>query len=109
VPPLAGFISKWYLGLGAVSGGSYWAVAVLAASSALNAAYFLPILHAAWFKERQGPWPDDHAHGSGEGHWMLLAPPLVTAALVVAAGVLANAPFSPLEWVRLITEKEYGP
>ena len=109
VPPLAGFISKWYLGLGAVSGGSYWAVAVLAASSALNAAYFLPILHAAWFKERQGPWPDDHTHGSGEGHWMLLAPPHITAALVIAAGVLANAPFSPLEWVRLITEKEYGP
>lgn len=109
VPPFAGFISKWYLGLGAVSGGSYWAVAVLAASSALNAAHFLPILHAAWFKERQGPWPDDHTHGSGEGHWMLLAPPLITAALVIAAGVLANAPFSPLEWVRLITEKEYGP
>jgi multicomponent Na+:H+ antiporter subunit D len=40
---------------------------------------------------------------------MMLAPPLVTAALVVAAGLLANAPFSPLEWVRLITEKEYGP
>jgi multicomponent Na+:H+ antiporter subunit D len=39
---------------------------------------------------------------------MLLAPPLATAALVVAAGVLANAPFSPLEWVRYITEIEYG-
>lgn len=105
VPPLAGFISKWYLGLGALSGGNAWAVAVLAASSALNAAYFLPILHAAWFKERTESWPEEHA---GEGSWMLLAPPLVTAALVIAAGVLASAPFSPLEWVRFITRQEYA-
>ncbi len=108
VPPFAGFVSKWYIGMGAVGSGSYWAVAILAASSALNAAYFLPILHAAWFKKRVDPWPADHAHGVGEGHWMLLAPPLITAALVVAAGVLANAPFSPLEWARHITEIEYG-
>ncbi|MFP5381582.1 MAG: complex I subunit 5 family protein, partial [Gammaproteobacteria bacterium] len=33
VPPLAGFISKWYLGLGALDAGMPWVLAVLAASS----------------------------------------------------------------------------
>ncbi|MFU8804642.1 MAG: hypothetical protein ACNA8W_12585 [Bradymonadaceae bacterium] len=35
----------------------------------------------------------------------LLWPTLVTAALVVLAGVLANMPFSPLDWVKLIAER----
>ena len=109
LPPFAGFISKWYLGVGAVAGGNAWAIAVLVASSALNAAYFLPILHAAWFQKQQGPWPHDHPQGRWETHWMLLLPPLITAALVVAAGLLANAPFSPLAWVRLLANREYGP
>jgi formate hydrogenlyase subunit 3/multisubunit Na+/H+ antiporter MnhD subunit len=54
VPPLAGFISKWYLGVGAVESGDFWVLGVLAVSSLLNAAYFLPILHAAWFQAAGG-------------------------------------------------------
>jgi multicomponent Na+:H+ antiporter subunit D len=40
---------------------------------------------------------------------MLLFPPLLTALLALLAGLLANAPFSPLEWARLITTLEYNP
>jgi multicomponent Na+:H+ antiporter subunit D len=40
---------------------------------------------------------------------MLLVPPLITALLALLAGVLANAPFSPLEWARLIAAREYHP
>jgi multicomponent Na+:H+ antiporter subunit D len=50
IPPIAGFVSKWYLGLGAVEAGLHWPIYLLAGSSLLNAAYFLPILHAAWFR-----------------------------------------------------------
>jgi predicted NBD/HSP70 family sugar kinase len=39
----------------------------------------------------------------------LLAPPLVTAFLVVTVGLLANARISPLAWVKLIVGREYGP
>lgn len=106
VPPFAGFISKWFLGSGAAAGHQQWALAVLAASSALNAAYFLPILYAAWFRPPAVEWP--RAAGRRETSWMLLAPPVTTALLVVLAGVLASAPFSPLGWVRLITRREYG-
>jgi multicomponent Na+:H+ antiporter subunit D len=107
VPPLAGFISKWYLGIGGLAAGKTWVVAVLVASSLLNAAYFLPILYVAWFKEQETPWPEERRFGRLETHWMLLLPPLVTALLVLFVGLLAKNPFSPLGWVQLITMREY--
>ncbi|CAG0898493.1 unnamed protein product, partial [Cyprideis torosa] len=50
VPPMAGFISKYYLGIGCIETGQPWVLLVLISSSLLNAAYFLPILHRAWFR-----------------------------------------------------------
>ncbi len=109
VPPLAGFITKWYLGLGALEAGQNWVIFVLAGSSLLNAGYFLPILYAAWFKAPPISWPDERAYGGRETAWALLAPPVVTALLTLAVGLLASAPFSPLQWVRFITTLEYMP
>ncbi|MGE0593958.1 MAG: proton-conducting transporter membrane subunit [Vicinamibacterales bacterium] len=109
VPPVAGFVSKWYLGVGAVEAGQPWVLGVLALSTVLNAAYFLPVLHAAWFRAPGGPWPEEHAFGRLETHWALLMPPLVTACLALGMGLLAGMPFSPLQWVRLIVERAYEP
>jgi multicomponent Na+:H+ antiporter subunit D len=109
VPPLAGFISKWYLGVGGLAAGQNWVILVLVASSLLNAAYFLPILYIAWFEQPKGPWPEEHYRGWLETHWMLLLPAVITALLALSAGLLANAPFSPLGWARLIALREYGP
>jgi len=109
VPFLAGAVTKKYLKLGAEQAGDDWAVWVLTASSLLNAAYFLPILWRAWARPPAGPWPAEHHSASGETHWMLLLPPLATAALVIWAGVFADSLFSPLAWVKLIAEREYGP
>ena len=106
-PPVAGFISKWYLGLGALGAGQAWVVFVLAASSLLNAAYFLPILHRAWFREPPDTWPDEHDFGRKETAWMLLLPPVATALMALAAGLVASAPFSPLDWANLITAREF--
>ena len=102
VPPLAGFVSKWYLGAGGLDAGQPAVVALLAGSSLLNAAYFLPILYRAWF--RDPPHPSRPKRRIG---WMLSLPPAATAALVVVAGLLANAPFSPLGWTRFIVSLEY--
>jgi multicomponent Na+:H+ antiporter subunit D len=109
VPPFAGYISKFYIQKGAVLAGEDWVVLVLGASSLLNAAYFLPILYRAWFLPPTVPWPRQRDSGRWETHWMLLAPPLFTAALIVLAGLLAEAPFTPLAWARTITAREYGP
>jgi len=107
LPPLAGFISKWYLALGGVQAGHPWVVAVLILSSLLNAAYFLPIIHAAWFKEPTVDWPE--RTGRLEYSWLLLAPPVVTALLSIAAGVWAGAGYTPAELARQVAELMYSP
>ncbi len=108
-PPLAGFISKWYLGLGALDAGQGWVIFILAGSSLLNAGYFLPVLYAAWFRAPADTWPAERSFGRYETAWALLAPPLVTAFLTLALGLLASAPFSPLQWARFITTLGYAP
>jgi multicomponent Na+:H+ antiporter subunit D len=110
IPPVAGFVSKWYLGLGAVeAGAAAWVLPVLVASSLLNAAYFLPILYRAWFKASPAAWPAAHEpSGRLETAGALLWPPVVTATLALAAGLFAAAPYSPLEWAELIAAREYG-
>ncbi len=108
VPPIAGFISKWYLGFGALEAGQPWVVGVLVASTLLNAGYFLPILYSAWFKE---PVPDD-AHpvpdAAREADGWMLYPTIVTGALSVAAGIAAGAGWSPLALARAVAAGVYG-
>jgi len=75
VPPTAGFISKWYILHGALDSGQMLAVAVIIVSTLLNAAYFLPIVYAAYFKKGPGE------HGE--------APlPIVIALTLTAAGTV---------------------
>jgi multicomponent Na+:H+ antiporter subunit D len=109
IPPVAGFVSKWFLGLGAVQAGvAAWVLPVLVASSLLNAAYFLPILYRAWFKAAPNAWPSEHAApGRLETAGALLWPPVITAVLALAAGLFAAASYSPLEWAELIAAREY--
>jgi multicomponent Na+:H+ antiporter subunit D len=109
VPPVAGFVSKWYLGLGALDAGMAWALAVLMASSLLNAAYFLPILRRAWFGEPPPQWPDEHIAAQGwleTSRWLLL-PAAIAAAVSLAVGIGASAPLSPFDWAQLIVAREY--
>jgi multicomponent Na+:H+ antiporter subunit D len=108
VPPIAGFVTKWHLGLGAVETGHQWVLVILALSTALNAAYFLPVLHVAWFRDQQSSWPEEHSYGRLETHWALLMPPLVTASVALEMGLLAGTAWSPLAWVRLIVERAYA-
>lgn len=106
-PPIAGFISKWYLGLGALETGQEWVILVLAGSSLLNAAYFLPIIYRAWFKLPNRVWSQTRDFGHKEAPWSLLMPPILTAVLALCAGLLASMPFSPLEWAKLIAAREF--
>lgn len=108
-PPLAGFVTKWTMGTGALAVGMNWVVAVLVVSSVLNAAYFLPILHRIWFAGQQQAWPHERRWGRLETSAWLLWPPLFTAAALIVIGVLASMPFSPLSWVNLIVELEVMP
>lgn len=103
IPPVAGFVSKWYLGIGGLQGGQPWVIAVLAGSSLLNAAYFLPLLYRAWFKPPAG----DPPAGRIERPWALVLPAVATALVALGAGVFAAFAWSPLGWASLIVERFY--
>ena len=77
LPPFAALWSKWYLVAGAESGRHMAAVAVLLASSLLNALYFLPILLRAFFPAAGARPPV--AAGRAEAPWPLLLAMVVTA------------------------------
>jgi multicomponent Na+:H+ antiporter subunit D len=97
IPPAAGFLSKWLMFQGAAVGGHWLVLAVLAASTLLNAAYFLPIVHAAFLREPRAD--DEHDHGE--------APLAMVIAMTVTAGMTLALPFAaavPLGLARSLAE-----
>jgi multicomponent Na+:H+ antiporter subunit D len=56
VPPVSGFVTKWYLLNGALEINSTIIVTVLMASSLLNAGYFVPITIRAFFQGKKERW-----------------------------------------------------
>jgi multicomponent Na+:H+ antiporter subunit D len=56
VPPVCGFVSKWYLALGSMDIHNWIILSVLLVSSLLNAGYFVPIIIQAFFGK---PLPED--------------------------------------------------
>ncbi|MAT51083.1 MAG: proton-conducting membrane transporter [Porticoccaceae bacterium] len=115
IPPMAGFISKWYLGLGALQVNKEWGLAVLVISALLNAAYFLPLIYRGWFSApgKEG-WPAEKTFQTRltrlpESHWMLVVPCLFTAMLSLLAGLFAASDLSPLAWGLLIVDREFQP
>jgi multicomponent Na+:H+ antiporter subunit D len=79
VPPTGGFVSKWFILAGAFQADNYVAIFTVIISTALNAAYFLPIIYVAWFRpENVAPYKD-HA----EAPWPMVLALSMTAALTV--------------------------
>jgi multicomponent Na+:H+ antiporter subunit D len=107
VPPTAGFISKWHLGLGGLEAGQGWVVVVLATSSLLNALYFLPIVYIAFFRRPDPEWGGIEPRRL-EAPAMLVVPAVLTAALSLGAGVFAGLDVSPLGLARRAAAAVYG-
>jgi multicomponent Na+:H+ antiporter subunit D len=83
IPPAVGFISKWYMLLGAFQGEVLFVVAVLVISTILNAAYLLPIVYKAFFEKEVSTTGITISRPHGE------APlPSVIALCITAAGVV---------------------
>ncbi len=101
LPPIAGFVSKWFLGAGAVADSREWIVAVLVISTLLNAGYFLPVLKRIWLQPPPEKWPAEVEITRIESG-ALVGPAIVAAGLAVGVGVLAGHPLSPLSWVQAI-------
>jgi multicomponent Na+:H+ antiporter subunit D len=89
LPPAAGFVSKWYLVSGALAAQQWVPLAVIIASTLLNAGYFLPIVYRAFFVASAPQEP-----GHGEAHWTMVAALLATAGLTVLMFFFADLPLA---------------
>ncbi len=90
IPLTGGFVTKWYLSLGALESGRWWFALLMAASSLLNAAYWLPVVHLAFFKVPPG------SHGAvREAPALLLIPTIICALYVIVLGATVDVPGMP--------------
>jgi multicomponent Na+:H+ antiporter subunit D len=83
-PPVAGFVSKWYLLLGALDAGSMLVLGVLITSTLLNAAYFAPVVYHGFFGK---PSEADARHRFTEAHPAMVIPLSITAIISVVIGL----------------------
>lgn len=102
VPPMAAFTSKWGLSLGALDAGMLWPVFVLGISTALNAAYLLPMVVRAWFGVPRPEWGTGRGgRSTAEANPLMVAPLVTTAIAGLAAGLLAGAHWAPAGWASM--------
>jgi multicomponent Na+:H+ antiporter subunit D len=92
LPPFVGFISKWYLVLGALDvGGPAFVgfVIVLLLSSLMNAVYYMPIIIAAFFGEHE-----EKDVEIDEAPLTMLVPMILLSIGVLIFGILPNLPLA---------------
>lgn len=83
-PPVAGFITKWYLLLGALEANQLGIVLILLASTLLNVAYFAPVTFKAFF----GKPPEGEAYtGIKEAPLSMVIPIMMAAIISVIIGI----------------------
>jgi formate hydrogenlyase subunit 3/multisubunit Na+/H+ antiporter MnhD subunit len=80
VPPVCGFISKWFLGLGTIEAGSLFFLALLLISSLLDVVYFFPIIYTSFFGNRKrGKWSPSQGEKIKEAPMSMIVPLGITA------------------------------
>lgn len=84
VPGVNGFVSKWGLANGTVAADQGWMLILLVISGVLNAAYFFPIVHQAFFRA------NDEFRRFGEAHPLMVLPLSITAIVSLVLGVAPN-------------------
>ena len=96
-PPVAGFVTKWYLLNGAFDAGSIGIIIVLLVSTILNAAYFVPVIYQGFFGKASQADLDHHYR---EAHPAMVIPLTVTAAISIVIGM---CPGFFMRFIHLIT------
>jgi len=91
VPPVCGFVSKWYLVNGSLQADQVILLCALLASTILNAAYFTPIVFKAFF---EAPLPEVEHEVHGEAPMTMVIPLCLTAVISVAIGFYTKPVFT---------------
>lgn len=107
IPPVAGFISKWFLCLGTIQAGAFIFLCVILISSILDVIYFFPIIRMAFFKQ---PEQDAVSNTSGVSsletenmlYLFMVIPLTITASFSIIFCFFPNT-FYILDLVKLAT------
>ena len=99
LPPVAGFLSKWYLLLGASQTDQYLAMGVIVLSTLLTAGYFVPIIYAAYLKDEDADQKRDH----GEAPLLMVVALSLTACGTVLLFFFPEVPLALAQSVGVIT------
>ena len=90
IPPASGFVSKWYLALGALDSGmavySWLSPVVLLISALLTAGYLLPITVSGFFPGKAAPLPEKN----DEGGWSMVGPIWILSGMSLILGLAAG-------------------
>ena len=97
LPLTAGFISKWYLSVGAWDANQIIIILVLVISSVLNVAYFFPIVFKAFLNSSTKLKFD-------EAHYTMNIPLMIIAIGIVILGVWTALPYGPFQIATFITK-----
>lgn len=103
-PPLSGFTSKWYLGLGMLEAEKPWLLAVLLGGALMAAIYLLPIVYRMYFREPVIT-PEDRTVAEGrEAPATMLGPLVAATAITLLLGIGASLPGMPVALARMATD-----
>jgi len=83
-PPVAGFVTKWYLLTGSINAGQIGIVLVLLASTLLNVGYFAPVSFRAFFGKRPA---GETFEGVKEAPLTMVVPLMIAAIISVVIGI----------------------
>ena len=96
MPPVNGFLSKWYLVKGSLDAGMMIPVAVFILSGLLNVAYLLPIVYRAFFKT------SERFTRFSEAPVAMVLPLSITMLLSIVLGLYPNLFFDLFDMAKMI-------
>jgi multicomponent Na+:H+ antiporter subunit D len=103
LPPVCGFISKWFLLLGAIEAKQIIFLCVFLISALLDAAYFFPVIYAAFFKK-----PVDINPHFDEAPILVVAPIVVTAIFSIIFFIFPDAFLNFFKMATMATQNILG-
>ncbi|MBM9511307.1 monovalent cation/H+ antiporter subunit D family protein [Desulfogranum marinum] len=96
-PPVAGFVTKWYLLVGSMEAHQVGILLILIASTVLNVGYFAPVTYKAFFGKRPAGEPET---GIKEAPLSMLIPILIAVTVSVVIGIF---PGFMMQFVKMVT------
>lgn len=104
LPPVNGFVSKWFLASGALEGDMMLPVVIYIISGLLNVGYFFPIIHRAYFN-KGGPELEKHTEASP----FMVVPLFSTAVLSILFGMNPDLFFHFFDLASTVASSIFNP